>query len=329
MLMLFTNISDIAIKIKTITMNQTLHTVLGASGAVGQSVLKVLKEKEIPARAVTRTKKFDGVETVSADLLNVEEVEKVVQGSSVVYLCVGLEYKTDVWQRDWPVLMDNVMEACSKYGAVLIFLDNVYMYGPAPLQGKFDEGYTEQPLTGKGKVRKAIDDKLKASFRHGQLNGIIARAADFIGPNANNSVFYFSFLERLLKNKAPQSLLPRGPKHTYANTIDLGRALVELALEPETYNSVWHLPVGDPVSVDELMVVFNDVLGTSYKVSYMPRFMIKGISWFVPVVKEFEEMLYQFEYDYIMSYEKFKKQFPDFKITPYREVVKQMIDSFQ
>ena len=310
-------------------MNNQLHTVLGASGAVGQSVLQVLKEKEIQARAVSRSMNFEGVESLSADLLNRTEVDKVVGGSTVVYLCVGLEYKTEVWQRDWPVLMDNVIEACSKHDAVLIFLDNVYMYGPAPLQGMFDEGYTENPSTGKGKVRKEIDDQLKAAFRHGTLNGVIARAADFIGPNANNSVFYFSFLERILKNKAPQSLLPRGPKHTYANTIDLGKALVELALEPETYNAIWHLPVGDPVSVDEMMAVFNDVLGASYKVSYMPRFMIKVISWFVPVVKEFDEMMYQFEYDYIMSYDKFKKQFPGFKITPYREVVKQMIESFK
>ncbi|MBS2099055.1 NAD-dependent epimerase/dehydratase family protein [Carboxylicivirga linearis] len=310
-------------------MNNSLHTVLGASGGVGQSVIKVLKEKEIPARAVSRSKKMEGVESVSADVLKKDDVDRVVAGSSVVYLCVGLEYKTEVWQRDWPVLMDNVIEACSKHNAVLIFLDNVHMYGPAPLQGHFDEGYTEEPTTEKGKVRKEIDDKLKAAFLHGKLKGVIARAADFIGPNAKNSGFYFSFLERMLKGKAPQSVLPRGPKHTYANTIDLGRALVELALEPETYNTVWHLPVGDPVSVDEMMAVFNDAMGTSYKVSYIPKFVRKLIAAFVPVVKEFDEMLYQFEYDYIMSFEKFKKQFPDFKITPYKEAVKQMVDSFQ
>ncbi|MCU4163757.1 NAD-dependent epimerase/dehydratase family protein [Carboxylicivirga caseinilyticus] len=310
-------------------MNNSLHTVLGASGGVGQSVLQVLLEKELPARAVSRSMNFKGVELMSADLLKAEEVDRVVAGSAVVYLCVGLEYKTEVWQRDWPVLMDNVIEACSKHGATLIFLDNVYMYGPAPLQQKFDEGYTENPSTQKGIVRKMIDDKLKAAFIQGKLQGVIARAADFIGPNANNSVFYFSFLERIIKNKAPQSLLPRGPKHTYANTIDLGRALVELGLEPETYNAVWHLPVGEPVSVDEMMAIFNDVLETSYKVSYMPKLLKKIVAAFVPVVKEFDEMIYQFEYDYIMSFEKFKKQFPNFKITPYREVVKQMIESFR
>jgi len=174
-------------------MNNQLHTVLGASGGVGQSVLQVLKEKEIPVRAVSRSMKFEGVDSLDADLLNGDEVDKVVAGSVVVYLCVGLEYNTQVWQRDWPLLIDHVIEACSKHGAVLIFLDNVYMYGPAPLQGMFGEGYTENPSTGKGKVRKEIDDKLKAAFRHGKLDGVIARAADFIGPKANNSVFYFSF----------------------------------------------------------------------------------------------------------------------------------------
>ena len=310
-------------------MKTNLHTVLGASGAVGQSVLQVLKDKEILTRAVARSQSFEGVENLSADLLNRKDVDRAVANSSVVYLCVGLQYNTEVWKRDWPLLMKNVIDACIKYDAVLVFLDNVYMYGPAPLSIPFDENHEEYPTTGKGKVRKEIDDMLMMAFKERQLKGVIARAADFFGPKAINSVFYVSFLERMLKRKAPQSFLYPGIKHTYANTVDLGRAIVELALEPSAYGQVWHLPVGDPISVEEMCEVFNEVMGTSYRVSFIGSTMLKIISLVMPILKEFDEMLYQFKEDYIMSYEKFQTQFPDFKPTPYRDVARMMVESFR
>ena len=40
-------------------------------------------------------------------------------------------------------------------------------------------------------------------------------------------------------------------------------------------------------------------------------------------------MLYQFETDYMFSYDKFQKQFPKFEVTPYQDGVKNMVVSFQ
>lgn len=310
-------------------MEKALHTVLGATGGVGSAVVAELSKKGLPVRVVERTKNVPGFDVVKADLLDAEQARKAIAGSGYVYLCVGLAYNIKVWERDWPVLMKNVMDACAEAGAVLIFLDNVYMYGPAPLAVPFDENHPQNPTTRKGKFRKALADGLLQQFASGRLKGLIGRAADFYGPGAPNSVFYISVLERMLKGKAPQSIAKAGIPHTYAYNLDCGRALVALALDESTYGQVWHLPVGAPLAVEDIAGLLNKELGTQYQLAYLPGIMIKILSLFVTPIREMSEMLYQFNQPYIMSFEKFKSHFPDFRVTTHEEGVKALVTYFK
>lgn len=114
-------------------MYKQLHTVLGASGAIGRAVIRELQIKQLPTRSVGRSAKIKGIENIQADLFSNTEAKQAIQGSTHVYLCIGLPYRSDVWLKDWPLLMQNVIDACAANNANLIFFDNVYMYGPPPL----------------------------------------------------------------------------------------------------------------------------------------------------------------------------------------------------
>lgn len=310
-------------------MEKALHTVLGATGGVGSAVVAELSKKGLPVRVVERKKSVPGFEVVKADLLDAEQARKAITGSAYVYLCVGLAYNIKVWERDWPVLMQNVANACIETGAVLVFLDNVYMYGPAPLAVPFNENHPQNPTTRKGKFRKALADGLLQQFASGKLKGLIGRAADFYGPGAPNSVFYISVLERMLKGKAPQSIAKAGIPHTYAFNLDCGRALVALALDESTYGQVWHLPVGAPLAAEDITALLNKELNTQFQLAYLPGFMIKILSLFVSPIREMSEMLYQFNQPYIMSFEKFSSHFPDFKVTTHEDGIKALVTYFR
>ncbi len=107
-----------------------LHTILGANGTIATELLSILLEHKEQVRLVSRhPQPVAGAETFAADVLKEEEAISAVAGSQIVYLLVGLEYNYRVWQRDWPVLMRNVITACKAAGARLIFFDNVYPYG--------------------------------------------------------------------------------------------------------------------------------------------------------------------------------------------------------
>ncbi len=310
-------------------MNTLLHTVLGASGAVGRAVVNDLTHRGLPIRAVSRTTILPGVESKQADLLNLFQTKDAIQGSSHVYLCVGLPYSTKVWKQEFPRIMKNVIVACEEANAVLIFLDNAYMYGPSPLKTPIDEQHLQQPVAKKGYIRKEVADILLQAIADQQIQAVIGRASEFYGPYAKNSMFYISFLERMLQGKAPQVLCKPSVQHMYAYTEDIGRALVALALDTSTYGSVWHLPVGAPVTIEDMTATFNEVLNTNFSTSFMPSLVRHGLSPFISPLREVGEMLYQFETDYVFSFDKFQRKFPDFKVTPYEEGVKKMVDSFQ
>ncbi|MEI6090141.1 MAG: NAD-dependent epimerase/dehydratase family protein [bacterium] len=310
-------------------MNNQLHTILGASGATGKAVIKELQQRDLPIRLVQRNAKAGDKETIKADLLSADEAKIAIKGSTHVYLCVALPYDSKIWLEKWPLIMQNVIDACAETNAILIFLDNAYMYGPAPLAIPFAENHSQNPGTKKGLARKKTIDLLIKAMEYKKVNAVIGRSADFYGPHTISSAFYNSFLEKMLAGKAPQSIGKINVKHTYANTTDNAKALVSLALDPSTHGQVWHLPVGEPITVEEVTVIFNKILGSNYKISYLPPIIAKIVSIFIPVLNEAVVMLYQFDNEYIMSFDKFKKHFPDFKVTPYEIGIKDMIKSFQ
>ncbi len=304
------------------------HVVLGASGAIGQGVVKALQEKGLVIRAVERSKQVAGIETVLADLSDEKQAREAIVGASHVYLCVGLPYNTKIWQSGWPRLMRSVINACAEANAKLIFFDNVYMYGPS-LSVPFTENHPQNPTTKKGMVRKQVADLLLQAHNSSQVQAVIGRSADFYGPKAVNSQLYIKFIERIKQGKNPQWLGQPDQPHTYSYTLDNGRALVELALDDTAYGQVWHLPVGKPIAIGEILGLINKKLGTSYKVSYLPRPLLGLMSLFIPPIKEVKEMLYQFDNPYIMSDQKFRDRFPDFKTTSYEEGLAAMIESFE
>ena len=306
-----------------------LHTVLGATGAAGVAVVDALSARSLPIRVVERSKDFPGRETVKADLRDPAQASSAITGSSHVYLCIGMPYDVRVWKQNWPQIMSAVIAACEAEGAALVFLDSMYLYGPTPLAVPFDELNEQQPSSQKGRLRKELSDQFMQAVSTGRVRGVIGRSADFYGPYSRNSVLYFSVFERVINGKPPQSLFPPNVPHTYSYISDVGSALVELALDESCYGQAWHLPVGNPATLDEIVKMVNAELGTNYKTSVMPSPLRKLLSLIVRPLKELEEMLYQFTDPYVMSDKKFRDKFPEFTVTSNEHGVRKTLEHFR
>jgi nucleoside-diphosphate-sugar epimerase len=290
-------------------------------------VINALQQRQLEAVVVERSKTVPGVTTVRADLLDAAQTLRVAAYATHVYLCVGIPYNTRAWQAEWPTVMRNTIGACEKTGARLIFVDNVYMYG-APLAVPFSENHCQNTQTRKGAVRKAVADALLAAHRSGAVRAVIGRSADFYGPGAVNTNLYQTVLKRMLTGKAPKSICPVDVGHTYAYTLDNGRALVKLALDESAYGEVWHLPVGEPVTIGEVTAIVNSTLSTNLKPIVLPSPIRPVLTRFVKPLREIKELLYQFDNPYIMSDQKFRDRYPDFKVTPYQDGMRAMVESF-
>ena len=303
-----------------------LHTILGANGSIANELLPILFLHNEKVRLVSRNPKpVPGAETASADASDYSQVLQAVQGSDIVYLLIGLEYKIDVWRRDWPVIMQNAIRACKEVNAKLIFFDNVYMYGK--VNGPMTEETPFKPVSKKGEVRVSIATMLLNEMKAGNIKALIGRAADFYGPGAGakSAVGVLAF-DKLLQNKTPQLMVSGKTLHSYTFTTDAKKALYILSQHEEAFGQTWHLPTASPaLSGKDFVNMIADATNNPHKMQVIPKFIISIAGLFNGLMHELKEMLYQHQYDYVFDSSKFDKAF-NYTPTPYKEGIQKTID---
>ncbi len=198
-----------------------------------------------------------------------------------------------------------------------MFFDNVYAYGR--VDGLMTEDTPFNPISKKGEVRAKIATMLLDEMRSGGLQAMIVRAADFYGPNAVNSFPHATVFERLKAGKAPQWIGNPHAVHTFTYTPDTGHALAVLGTSPEAYGQTWHLPTTkEPLTGADFVRLACELANQPYKLQVAPRWMLKLMGMFMPVLRENEEMMYQFENDYRFDSGKIESAF-GLQATPYRQ----------
>ncbi len=298
-----------------------LHTILGANGTIGTELIPVLKSHGVKIRLVSRTPvQIEETESVPADMLIYDQVLKAVSGSKVVYLVVGITYSAKIWQELWPVIMRNVINACKETGAILLFFDNAYMYGR--VKGVITEETPYNPSSLKGKVRADISRMLEQEMASGEIKALIARAVDFYGPRVTDkSAASILVFERMKDGKTAQWLINADVPRSYNYTPDAAEALYILATNEKSIGQVWHLPSANPITGRQFIKLASKYMNSSDKVTVIPKWVLKMISWFNPFMKEAYEMNYQDEFSFQFSSAKFEKAF-NYSPTTYERAVK-------
>ena len=153
-----------------------MQTILGSGGTIGSVLAGELKNYTDKVRLVSRkpVKINENDELFRADLLNPGLVDQAVEGSEVVYLVAGLEYKVRVWEKSWPRIMKAVTDACIKYNARLVFFDNVYMYDINEIPHMTEDSVMDPP-SRKGAVRKHLVEIIMNEVKAGRLLALIAK----------------------------------------------------------------------------------------------------------------------------------------------------------
>jgi nucleoside-diphosphate-sugar epimerase len=306
------------------------QTILGSGGGIGIPLARELKNYTSQIRLVSRNPKKvnETDELFPADVHDLGQVEKAIAGSEVVYVTVGFEYKLKVWQKVWPPFMQAVIDACKKHQAKLVFFDNIYMYDKSAVPF-MTESSKINPPSEKGKIRQQLREMILEEVEKGKLTALIARAADFYGPENKNSALTIMVADNLMKGKKAQVMGNPGKIHTYTYTPDAARATALLGNTPDAWNQEWHLPTTkERLTTGQWIELIAKELNTEAKVQVAPRFMLHILGIFIPIMREFPEMLYQYEQDYIFDSSKFEKRFGMFATSP-EEGIKSLVESLK
>ncbi|HYQ59277.1 MAG TPA: NAD-dependent epimerase/dehydratase family protein [Draconibacterium sp.] len=302
-----------------------MQVILGAGGSIGTELAKALKgyTKHIRLMARNPQKVNTDDELFKGDVTNANDVDKAIEGMKVAYLTVGLPYNKKVWQNNWPVIVQNVIKSCKKHGTKLVFFDNVYMYDADEI-GKMTEESKINPPSKKGKVRAALAQMILDETKSGELKALIARAADFYGPGIKNGIFNETIVKNLKAGKKANWFCGTQFKHNLTYTPDAAKATALLGNTDSAYGQVWHLPSSEAWTGEQWINATAKELGVKSKVQVAPKWLIKIMGIFIPIMGELHEMLYQYNRDYVFDSSKFEAQFK-LSATSNKEALRQIV----
>ena len=300
--------------------------ILGSGGSVGNALAKELTKYSDTIYLYSRNPKKvnDDDILIQGNLLNKEQTTAALKGMDIAYLMVGLPYNSKIWERDFLKIVLNVVDACKFHKVPLVFFDNVYMYDSE----QFFNLVEQTPIKDRGRkgtVRAIIARTLLSQIKKNDINILIARAADLYGKDTKNSMFNNQVIKRIFEGKKANWLIDADKKHALTLTSDAAKAIALLGNSHHAYNQVWHLPTDKAYTANELVAKIGTLTKETAKLSIISSAMVKFLGIFISGLKESQELLYQFESDYIFNSSKFEKEF--FKPTPIDEGLKELIDT--
>ena len=298
-------------------------------GAVGKATVSHLLEKGYSVTVAQRKVPKDlpeGVQFKPCDVLNGASVHDCFVGFDQLVIAIGFEYTVKAWQKQWPTAMHNIVKASVKHVLRVVFVDNLYMYGPQT--GVLHEELNLTDIQGKPAVRAEITRIWQNAVHTNGLRFTSLRAPDFFGPQVLLSQFGDFVFGNLAKGKTAQFLVPIDQPHDFAYVPDIARAVEHLLNASDNdFGQVWHMPCAPTVTTRELLEIGAKSLGVSPKVFSFPLWGLRLLGLFFPLAKELWDMRFQWDRPYQVNSEKFTNRFL-FKPTPFNESIPATAKSF-
>jgi nucleoside-diphosphate-sugar epimerase len=299
-------------------------------GAVGKAtVARLLAEgREVTVAQRNRPKDLpQEAQFITCDVLDLASLKGAAKNASQIVVALGFKYDGKVWRNAWPRAMANIIEVCAKGGQRIVFVDNLYMYGPqtAPLR-------EDMPLSNYGAkpaIRAEVTRLWMDAAAAGHIKIAALRAPDFYGPHVELSLWGPESLGAIAKGKAGRIPMPLDVPHDFAYVPDFARAVVTLLdAADDAYGQAWHVPVAPTRTAQEIIDIAERHLGHNVKVSTVSPLMLKLLGLFIPFIREFNEMSFNFDKPYHVDASKFSKRFWS-DATPFEVGVGATVDSFK
>ncbi len=303
------------------------HVVFG-TGQVGSQVVTRLAELGHDVVAVNRSGHgdFPGATVIGGDVTDPAFAKDATRDADTVYFCLNaLSYH--LWPEEFPPLQDSVLGAATASGSRLVVLENLYCYGPtggAPMT----ESTPVRPENAKGATRAAMTQQLLDAHTRGDVEVVIGRAADLVGPGVTaSSMGELVFGPALAGKKAKTMGRPDTP-HSYSYAPDVGRNLALLGSRDDAYGQIWHLPNPETLTTRKVITKVFEAAGAKPRITTLKRPMIRAIGLMSRDVRELLATYYQFDAPFIVDSSAFTAAFGG-DVTDWDEIVEQTLSYYR
>lgn len=300
--------------------------VLGATGGIGYALVRELADRGVEVVAFSRGKErlhalYQNESRVSifpGDALVEREVIEAADGVDVIFHAVSFPYPE--WNEKHPLCIEILVRAAEMQQAKIALVDNIYAYGRQS-KVEVNEDTKKEPHTKKGKIRLAMEKRLKRS----NAPSLIVHMPDLYGPNAKNTILHET-LKNVVLNKSANFVGDIKQAREYIFTLDGAKAMVELASREDTYNQNWNIPSVHPITGEEIIEILRKEVGYKKSIRTVSKTMIRFIGIFHPFMREIVEMMYLTEDPVILSGKKYEAKIGPIPRTPYKEGIKKTLN---
>ncbi len=280
-------------------------------GPVGAATGAQLAARGQQVRVMQRKRPPDlpqNIAFVSGDATNRASLRTAAEGASQIVLAIGLTYSGKLWRDLWPRIVGNVVETAAATGARVVFVDNLYMYGPQDEPLKETMALSDYPL--KPAARSAATRIWQAASAAGRVRFAALRGPDFYGPGVKLSVLGDTGLGALAQGKPALWLGDADTPHDIAYVPDFARAVVSLLDAPDdAFGQAWHVPCAPTRLPREILALGAAALDVPLKVRSLPIWAIRAMGLVNPLMGEFAEMRFAWDRPYRVDCTKFAARF--------------------
>lgn len=285
------------------------HILIIGFGPVGKATADALQGRNIRVAQRSRPKDLaDTIPFISCDVLDPQSVRHAVRGATQIVLAIGFAYESKVWSEYWPKAMANVLDAAAAEKSRIVFVDNLYMYGPQTKPLREDMALQDYGI--KPAARAKITRQWMSAHQTGRVKVAALRAPDFYGPNVNQSHLGGLAFGNLAKGKNAMLIVNPDQRHAFAYVPDIARGVVTLLDAPdEDFGQAWHIPCAPITTPREILAMAAKAMGKPLRITAIPLWSMPIMALFVPMMKEMLEMRFQWDRPYELDSSKFAKRF--------------------
>ena len=277
----------------------SVHVVTGA-GPVGSTVALQLAEAGEQVRLLTRSgsgPEHPLVERRRVDVSRPDHLDEAFAGAVAVHHCIhGSRYDARTWRAELPLAERVVLEAAGRAGAVVVFPESLYAYGP--VDGPITEDLPRAATTGKLGVRTDLLAQRDAS----PTPTVSIAASDFYGPLVRNAHAGERMVPTVLAGRTMRVAGSLHQPHSFTYVPDLAAAMLRAAAREDLWNSFLHAPTAPALTQQQLVEMVAAAGGVPVpRTSSIPGGLMTAAGLVSRDMRELAETSYMFTAPFVLD----------------------------
>lgn len=300
--------------------------VVGAGGALGQTVVAALERADIRHRVVGRdaaslARRFPAHplrSAATAEAGDRDAMRAALAGADTVIYLVGVPYDRFALH---PALTSATLEAAVDARVErFVLVGTVYVYG-RPQTRPVSELHPRVPRTFKGKMRLAQEQIVLGAHQSGRIAATVVRLPDFYGPGVELS-FLHGIFAAALAGKRADAIGPIDVPHEFLYVPDAGPALVALAARSDGYGSAYNLGGAGTITMREAARLAFRETGAAPRLRVANKLLLRLLGVRNPFLRELVEMHYLWTDPVILDDKRLRALLGPLAKTPYEEGIR-------